>query len=152
MADFSASDRPGRGSPLAVAACGALLVVAAILPWAGLQASSDLIGGSVASDMRGVDDQTGLVALVAGLLAAVLGVAGAVGRRWIAALALVPGAAALVALIMFVSSPGDRFSVDLGGLLSIEPVLRPGWFAALAAALALTVFAALSVVRRRRTV
>lgn len=140
----------GRGYPLAVAACGALLVVAAILPWAGLQASSDLLGGSVAQDMRGVDDSAGVTALVAGLVAAVLGVAGAVGRRWLAGLAVVPGLAALVMLIVFVSSPGDRFSLDLGKVLSIEPVLRPGWFAALAAALAVTVFSVLSLVRLRR--
>lgn len=138
-----------RAYPIAVAGCGALLVVAAILPWAGIEASSDLLGGSVAHDVRGVDDQAGVYTLVAGLAAAVLGVAGLLGRPWLTALAAVPGLAALVVLIVFVTDPGESLSVDLGGLLSIEPVLRPGWFVALAAALAVTVLAPLSLVKRR---
>lgn len=138
-----------RAYPIAVAVCGALLVVAAILPWAGIEASSDLLGGSVAHNVRGVDDQAGVYTLVAGLAAAVLGVAGLLGPRWLTALAAIPGLVALVVLIVFVTDPGESLSVDLGGLLSIEPVLRPGWFVALAAALAVTVLSPLSLVKRR---
>lgn len=124
----------------------------AVLPWAGIEARSDLIRGGLSSDIRGVDDSFGVCALVAGLVALACGMAGVLARPRIAALAVVPGALATLVLVRFVTEmPGlpDRISVDLGGLLSIEPVIRWGWFAALASALAVTVLAVLALVRRQ---
>ncbi len=146
-----ARPRARRGYALAVAAAGALLAVCAVLPWAGLQATSSLIGGGVASDVRGVDDVFGVYALVAGLAALGCGLAGAMSRPRLAALAVVPGGAALAVLLMFVTESGgmrDRISVDLGDLLSIEPVIRAGWFAALACATAIVLLSLLALFRR----
>ncbi|WP_113702437.1 hypothetical protein [Nonomuraea lactucae] len=140
-----------RGYALAVAVAGASLVVSAILPWAGVEARSDLLGGGVSSGIRGVDAGLGVYTLVAGLAALALGVAGGLGRPWIAALAVVPGGLATALLVMFVADPrglADRVSLDLGRVLSVEPVIRYGWFAALAASLAVVLFAVLTVLRR----
>jgi len=43
----------------------------------------------------------------------------------------------------------ERVSIDLGRLLSVEPVIRFGWFAALASALAVIVLAVATLVRRQ---
>lgn len=142
-----------RGTALAVAVAAALLVCAAIMPWAGIEARSDLIGGGVSHDVRGIDVSTGVYTLIAGLAALGLGVAGVLGGRpRIASLAVIPGALATLLLVMFVSNPGtigDRLSIDLGNLLSIEPVIRFGWFAALACSVAIVVLSVLALTRRR---
>ncbi|MET7460497.1 hypothetical protein [Nonomuraea sp. NPDC005501] len=145
--------RGRRGYALAVSVAAALLVLCAVLPWAGIEARSDVIGGGLTSDVRGIDAAVGVYTLLAGLAALALGVAGLLGGRpWVAALAALPGAFATVLLVMFVADPGgvaDRVSLDLGGLLSVSPVIRYGWFAALASSLALILFAVLTVFRRR---
>ncbi|MFI6294382.1 hypothetical protein ACIBEJ_22520 [Nonomuraea sp. NPDC050790] len=145
--------RTRRGYALAVVAAGALLVVCAILPWAGLSARSDLIGAGVVRTVRGIDDAFGVYTLIAGLVAAGFGVAGLLtGRRPWAGLAALPGGVAAAVLVLFVTDPrgaGDRISVDLGGFLAIEPVLQYGWFAALGSALAVVVLAILSLLPRR---
>ncbi|MEU0572093.1 hypothetical protein ABZ297_42760 [Nonomuraea sp. NPDC005983] len=141
-----------RGYALAVLVAGAVLAICAVLPWAGIQASSDLIGGGVTRSLRGTDDRFGIYTLVAGLAAAALGLAGTLSRPRLAALAMIPGALAAVVLVMFISDPkdvGDRISIDLGGLLSIEPVIQYGWWAALASSLAVVVLAVLALVGRR---
>ncbi|MGN9837974.1 hypothetical protein ACTMTI_07620 [Nonomuraea sp. H19] len=143
--------RTRRGYALAVSVAGALLVCCAILPWAGLEARSALIGGGVANDMRGIDDAFGVYTLLAGLLALACGLAGVLTRPRLAALALVPGAAAVLVVVMFVthgSGLQDRISIDLGEVLSIAPVIRIGWFAALACSVAVVVLAALALFRR----
>ncbi|PZG13638.1 hypothetical protein C1J01_29300 [Nonomuraea aridisoli] len=149
----SASPRTGRGYPLAVTVAGALLMCCAVLPWAGLQATSSLIGGSVTGDVRGVDDVYGVYTLVTGLAAVACGVAGLRGHPRLAALAVVPGGVAVLLLVLFVSQGSglrDRVSIHLGDLLSIEPVIRFGWFAALASATAVVVLALLTLFHRRR--
>ncbi|MEV4895432.1 hypothetical protein AB0K48_39265 [Nonomuraea sp. NPDC055795] len=142
-----------RGYALAVVAAGALLVVCAILPWAGLSARSDLIGAGVVRTVRGIDDGFGVYTLIAGLVAGAFGLAGLMtGRRPWAGLAAIPGGVAAAVLVLFVAGPrdaGDRTSVDLGEFLTIEPVLQYGWFAALGSALAVVVFAVLSLLPRR---
>ncbi|GAA2303855.1 hypothetical protein GCM10010149_61790 [Nonomuraea roseoviolacea subsp. roseoviolacea] len=144
--------RGRRGYALAVSVAAALLVLCAVLPWAGIEARSEVIGGGLTSDVRGVDAGLGVFTLVAGLVALALGVAGLLGRRpWVAALAALPGAFATVLLVMFAADPGGvtgRVSLDLGGMLSVGPVIRYGWFAALASSLALVLFAVLAAARR----
>ncbi|GAA2862026.1 hypothetical protein [Nonomuraea rubra] len=147
-----AGRRVRRGYPLAVAAAGALLVFCAVLPWAAVQATSSLIAGGVVSDIRGIDDPLGVYTLVAGLVALGCGLAGLLSSHpRLAALAAVPGGVALVVLVRFVIAGGgnlrDRISFDLGGLLSIEPVIRFGWFAALGCALVLVVLSVLTLFR-----
>ena len=118
-------------------AAGLVLTGCVFLPWARIEARIEQLGRGVSQDVRGIDSAAGLYTLVAGLAAIAFGVAGLVGRRFFAILATVPGAAALLALITFVTSRsglGSRLSVDLG-VLRIEPILRPGWFLAAAAAL-----------------
>ncbi|MFC7720154.1 hypothetical protein [Nonomuraea recticatena] len=145
--------RPSRrGLAVAVVLTGLLLSFTALLPWAGVDARLDLLGAGLSQDVRGVDDPFGVYTLVAGLAAAVLGAAGALRGRLLTALAALPGAAACVLLVVYVADPrgiADRVSVDLG-MLSIEPGLRAGWFAALAAALAVTVLALLCLPRPPR--
>ncbi|SEF69278.1 hypothetical protein SAMN05444920_101391 [Nonomuraea solani] len=146
-----APPRTRRGYALAVAIAGALLVFCAVLPWAGLQATSSIIGGGVTSDVRGVDDPFGVYTLVAGLVALGCGLAGALSRPRVAALAIVPGGVAMLVLVRFLTEGSglrDRLSIDLGDLLSIEPVLRFGWFGALASALTVVVLSILALVRR----
>ncbi|MEO3802639.1 hypothetical protein [Nonomuraea sp. B1E8] len=146
-----ARPRARRGAPLGVVIAGALLMSCAVLPWAGVEARSELIGGAIADDVRGVDAAAGVYTLVAGLAALACGFAGVLGRPRLAALAAVPGGAAVVVLVSFVTgdrSLRDRVSVDLGDLLSIEPVIRFGWFAALASAVAVILLAVVALVRR----
>lgn len=151
--------RARRGLPLAVTAAGALLVICAVLPWAGLRAGSGLVGGlltgmtggTLTSEVRGVDDVYGVGTLVAGLAAVACGVAGLRGRPRLAALAVLPGGAAVLLVVLFVTEGNrlrDRISIRLGDLLSIEPVITFGWFAALASAVAVTVLAVLALLRR----
>ncbi|TMR99060.1 hypothetical protein [Nonomuraea basaltis] len=140
-----------RRYALAVTVAGALLVLCAILPWAGLEARSALIGGGVASDVRGIDDAFGVYTLIAGLAAVVCGLAGLLARPRLAALAVLPGAAAVSVVVMFLTSGSglrDRISIDLGEMLSIGPVVRFGWFAALACSVAVVVLSALALFRR----
>lgn len=147
----STHTRLGRGPAIAVLAAGALLTVCAILPWAGIQATSSLIGAGVASDVRGIDDPLGVYTLLAGLAALGCGVAGLIAHPRLAALAIVPGAVAVFVLVSYVvGSDGlrDRVSIHLGDLLSIEPVIRPGWFAALACAVATVLLSVVALVRR----
>ncbi|WP_431898229.1 hypothetical protein [Nonomuraea sp. bgisy101] len=150
MADTLA--RPSRrGVAVAVVLAGLLLALSALFPWAGIDARLEVLGAGVSQDVRGVDDPFGVYTLVAGLAAAALGVAGLLRGRLLTALAVLPGLVAAVLLVMYVADPrgiGDRVSVDLG-VLSIEPGLRPGWFAALAAALAVTTLALLALTRPR---
>lgn len=147
-----ARPRTRRGYALAVTAAGALLVFCAVLPWAGLQATSSLIGGGVANDVRGIDDPFGVYTLMAGMVTLGCGLAGMVARPRLAALAVIPGGLALVVLVMFISGDGgglrDRISLNLGELLSIEPVIRFGWFGALACALAIVLLSVLALFRR----
>ncbi|MFD1937282.1 hypothetical protein ACFSKW_38015 [Nonomuraea mangrovi] len=150
MADTLA--RPSRrGVAVAVVLAGLLLALSALFPWAGIDARLEVLGAGVSQDVRGVDDPFGVYTLVAGLAAAALGVAGLLRGRLLTALAVLPGLVAAVLLVMYVADPrgiGDRVFVDLG-VLSIEPGLRPGWFAALAAALAVTTLALLALTRPR---
>ncbi|MFC4112952.1 hypothetical protein [Nonomuraea zeae] len=155
MADYlqpaPARSRARRGYAIAVGAAGALLTVCAILPWAALEARSSLLGGAIAGSVRGVDDSFGVYTLIAGLAALACGLAGALAHPRLAALAVVPGAAAVLVVVLFViegSGIKDRFSIDLGDLLSVEPVIRFGWFAALASAVAVVVLSVLALVRR----
>lgn len=145
------SSRParvgGRRYAAGVTLAGAALVVCAVLPWSGVRASSALLG-AITSDTRGIDDMLGVYALLAGLAALGCGVAGLFARPRFAAVAAVPGALAMVVLVMFVSGPADRVSVELGGLLSIEPVIRYGWYASLASAFGVVLMAVLALVRR----
>ncbi|WP_336204744.1 hypothetical protein [Nonomuraea sp. LPB2021202275-12-8] len=153
MADYLSPVRPKRrGYALAVVLAGAMLVFCAILPWAGVEARSELIGGGVSNDIRGIDDVFGVYTLVSGLAALGCGVAGLLTRPRVAALAVLPGAVAALVLVLFVTDSAgirDRISIDLGRLLSIEPVIRYGWFAALTSAVAVVVLAVLALVRRR---
>ncbi|SDJ34090.1 hypothetical protein SAMN05421874_101493 [Nonomuraea maritima] len=151
------SRRARRGLPLAVTAAGALLVFCAVLPWAGLRATSGLVGGlltgmtsALTSEVRGVDDVYGVCTLIAGLAAVACGVAGLRGRPRLAALAVLPGGAAVLLVVLFVTegSRRDRISIRLGDLLAIEPVIAFGWFAALASAVTVTVLAVLALLRR----
>ncbi|MDA0636300.1 hypothetical protein OUY22_23000 [Nonomuraea sp. MCN248] len=140
-----------RGYAAGIALAGAALVLCAVLPWSGVQASSSVIGGTISSDTRGIDDVLGVYALLAGLAALGCGLAGLMARPRLAALAAVPGGLAMLVLVMFVSDPrgpADRVSLDLGELLSVEPVIRYGWYAALAAAFAVVLMAVLALVRR----
>lgn len=141
-----------RGLAVAVVLSGLLLAFTALLPWAGIDARFDLLGAGLSQDVRGVDDPFGVYTLVAGLAAAAFGVAGLLRGRFLTALAALPGATACALLVVYVADPrgiGDRVAVDLG-VLSIEPGLRAGWFAALAAALAVTVLALLCLTRAPR--
>src|SRR4029079_9389045 len=76
--DFQPAPATRRGYALGVVVGGAVLVGCAVLPWAGLEVRSDLIGGGLADDIRGIDDRFGVYTLVAGLIA--LGCGGAGGR------------------------------------------------------------------------
>lgn len=145
-----ARPRTRRGYALGVVAAGALLVFCAVLPWAALQATSSLIGGGLASDVRGIDDTFGVYTLVAGLVAVGCGLAGMFSYPRLTALAVVPGGVAVLVLVMFVTDGSglqDRVSIDLGELLSIEPVIRFGWFAALGCAVALVFLSILALLR-----
>ncbi|MFE3449139.1 hypothetical protein ACFXJ8_09405 [Nonomuraea sp. NPDC059194] len=150
MADTLA--RPSRrGVAVAVILAGMLLALTALLPWAGVDARLEALGAGISQDVRGVDDPFGVYTLVAGLAAAALGVAGLLRGRLLTALAALPGLAAAVLLVVYVADArgiADRVSVDLG-VLSIEPGLRPGWYAALGAALAVTALALLALPRPR---
>lgn len=141
--------RTRTGYVLAVAATGVLLVISTLLPWAGVEARSDIIGGGLSDDMRGIDGSYGIYTLVAGLAVVAFGVAGLMGRRRLAALAVLPAALAVLVLVMFLSDSTGGASLDFGRLLSIEPVIRFGWYAALASALAATLTSLLTL--RRRT-
>ncbi|MFC4005696.1 hypothetical protein ACFOY2_00580 [Nonomuraea purpurea] len=151
MGEQSVQPRTRRGPALAVVAAGALLVCCAVLPWAGLEARSDILGGGVASDIRGIDDAFGLYTLIAGLAALACGLAGVLTRPRLAALAAVPGGVAVVVLVLFLTQGNglrDRISVQLGDWLSIAPVIRGGWFGAMACALAVVVLAIVALLRR----
>jgi hypothetical protein len=140
-----------RGYALAVVVAGALLTFCAILPWAGLEARSELIGSGVASTIRGIDDTLGVYTLIAGLVALACGLSGVLAHPRLASLAVVPGAVAVLVLVMFVTGGNglqDRISIDLGSLLSVEPVIRFGWFAALASSLAVVALAVVALFRR----
>ncbi|MEV0232338.1 hypothetical protein [Nonomuraea sp. NPDC050786] len=149
--DFRSAPATRRGYALGVVVAGALLVGCAVLPWAGLEVRSDLIGGGLADDIRGIDDRFGVYTLVAGLVALGCGVAGLLTRPRVAALAALPGAAAVAVLVLFMTDGSglrDRISVDLGEVLSIGPVVKFGWFAALACSVAVVVLSVLALLRR----
>ncbi|MFI7125333.1 hypothetical protein ACIBQ1_06530 [Nonomuraea sp. NPDC050153] len=155
MADYlqSAPAKPTarRGYALAVVVAGALLVFCAVLPWAGLEVRSELIGGGLANDIRGIDDTYGVYTLVSGLVALGCGVAGLLTHPRVAALAALPGAVAAAVLVLFMtdgSGVRDRLSVDLGQVLSIGPTVKFGWFAAMGCAVAIVVLSVLALVRR----
>ncbi|SEL70000.1 hypothetical protein [Nonomuraea pusilla] len=148
-----APPRAGRGYALSVVLAGALLAFCAVLPWAGVEARSAVIGGAISSDVRGIDDAAGLWTLAAGLAVLAAGVAGLLSRPRVAALAALPAVLAAVLLVRFAAAPrqiGDRLSLDLGGLLSVQPVIRIGWYAALATAVAAVVLSVLALTRRAR--
>ncbi|MEQ4724797.1 hypothetical protein, partial [Nonomuraea sp. B19D2] len=108
-------------------------------------------GGALANDVRGIDDRFGVYTLLAGLVSLGFGVAGLLTRPRIAALAALPGAAAVAVLVLFMTDGGglrDRISVDLGEMLSIGPVVKFGWFAALGCSVAVVVLSVLALVRR----
>ncbi|MEU4572852.1 hypothetical protein ACBI99_26265 [Nonomuraea sp. ATR24] len=150
MADHLTPSPAGRLHAFAVMLAGGLLIFCVVLPWAGTQATSDLVGAGLSRDVRGIDDASGVWTLLAGLAAAGCGLAGLIGRPRVAALAALPGALAAVVLVLFVTGSAglpDRVSIDLG-FLSIEPVIRYGWFAALGASLAVVVLAVLALFRR----
>ncbi|WP_343950747.1 hypothetical protein [Nonomuraea longicatena] len=147
-----AERKPRRGYALAVVVTGALLVFCAALPWAGLEARSDLIDAGIGKSLRGVDAACGVYTLLSGVLAVMLGLATLVTRLPLTPLAAIPGLAAGVLLVVFVTNPDGHskgLTVALGDFLTIEPALKYGWFAALAAAVATTVFALFSLLPRR---
>lgn len=150
--DRVAEARAGsRGYAAGITLAGAVLALCAVLPWSGVRAGSAIIGGAITSDTRGIDDLLGVYALLAGVAAIGCGITGMLARPRLAAVAAVPGALAMLALVMFVSSPrgpADRVSLDVGELLSVEPVIRYGWYAALASAFAVVLLAVLTLVRR----
>ncbi|WP_049573196.1 hypothetical protein [Nonomuraea sp. SBT364] len=152
MADNLMPSPTGRLFAVAIMLAGGLLVFCAVLPWAGLQATSELVGAGVTRDVRGIDDTFGVWTLIAGLVAIAFGLAGLLTRPRVAALAALPGALATLVLVLFVTDSAgfqDRVSIDLGRFLSIEPVIRYGWFAALASSLAVVLLALLALARRR---
>ncbi|GIH77541.1 hypothetical protein [Planobispora longispora] len=147
---------PGRALPIALVAAGALLVVAAFLPWAGFKADIVFVG-SVSERIRGVDDWSGVLALISGVVATALGamaatgVAGAANGRRLTALATLPGAITALILMIFLSDPQGRAenaSIDIGGLVKVQPTVEYGWFVALAAALAVAALGITALVRR----
>ncbi|MEW9547996.1 hypothetical protein [Nonomuraea sp. NPDC050783] len=144
--------RAARGYPLAVTAVAALLVFCAILPWSGVEARVGLFGAGISGDVRGIDDGLGVYALLAGLAALACGLAGLLAHPRLAALAVLPGGVAVAVTLMFQlqgSGLRDRVSVHLG-VLSVTPVTRAGWFAALACALVLVILGLLALFRRAR--
>lgn len=147
-----ARPRVRRGYPLAIAATGALLMFCAVLPWSGWQATSNLIDAGVATDMRGIDHAFGVYTLMAGLVALGCGLAGLLSSRpRLAALAVVPGGVALPLVLRYPPGGGglhDLFAFELGDMISIAPVIRFGWFAALGCALAVVVLSVLALLRR----
>ncbi|MBG0816003.1 hypothetical protein [Planomonospora sp. ID82291] len=150
MADLTTPASPNRIAPVGVIAGGALLVVAAFLPWAGVRADIAVLG-SLSQNVRGVDDWSGILALIGGTMAAVIGVAG--GDRPFTALAALPGAVTTAVLLVFLSDPqgrGRNASFTVGDLVRVEPTVEYGWFVALAAALAVTGFAATALASGRR--
>ncbi|MGW4801434.1 hypothetical protein ACWEPC_54350, partial [Nonomuraea sp. NPDC004297] len=99
-----ARPRVRRGHALAVTAAGALLVFCSVLPWAGVEATSSLIPGAVADDVRGIDDPYGVYTLMAGLVVLGCGLAGLLSAfPRLAALAAVPAGVAMVTLLRFVT-------------------------------------------------
>ncbi|MBG0828943.1 hypothetical protein HS041_14305 [Planomonospora sp. ID67723] len=140
----------GRTLPVAVIVAGALLVVTAFLPWAGIRADIVVIG-SVSERIRGVDDWPGVLAMVSGTVAAALGVMAVMNDRRFTALAALPGAITVLVLLVFLSDPQGRAesaSIDIGGLVRVQPTVEYGWFAALAAALALSMLGIAALLRR----
>jgi len=145
-----AKPRTRRGYALAVSVAGALLVCCTVLPWAGIDAKIDLIGSGLTTDVRGVDDAFGMYTLVAGLVAVACGLAGLLGHPRLAALAAVPGAVAVPAVVMFATQGSGlqgRISIDVG-VVSVAQAIRFGWFAALACALVVAVLGILALFRR----
>ena len=149
MSDYTTpKPRTRRGFAFGVVVAGALLMVCAVLPWAGVEARSEFIGSGISNDMRGVDQSYGIYTMVAGLAALAFGAAGLVNRRWLASLAAIPGALAVLVLVMFLSNSSGSASLEFGRLLSVEPVIRFGWYAALASSVAVILTALLSLIRR----
>ncbi|GIH98540.1 hypothetical protein [Planobispora takensis] len=151
------SPASGRALPIAVAAAGALLVVAAFLPWAGIRADIVFVG-SVSERIRGVDDWSGVLALISGIAATALGAVAATGVTGVAngrrftALATLPGVITVLVLLVFLSDPlgrAEQASIDLGGLMRVQPTVEYGWFVAFAAALAVTALGITALLLRR---
>ncbi|MFC4059464.1 hypothetical protein ACFOWE_14245 [Planomonospora corallina] len=141
---------PSRIAPVGVIATGALLVVAAFLPWAGVRADVVVIG-SFSESVRGVDDWSGVLALFSGAAAVIIGIAGR--ERPFTALAALPGAITVAVLLVFLSDPqgrGRSASLAIGDIVRVEPTIEYGWFVALAAALAVTGFGLAALAAGRR--
>ncbi|MEV0585951.1 hypothetical protein [Nonomuraea sp. NPDC050310] len=138
-----------RTSAFAVALAGGLLVLSTTTPWMAVEAGVGLFRGGLSATTRGLEDPLGLYTLLAGLAAAALGVAGLLTRRrWLTALAALPGAGATALVVSYVAGRSD-VGLDLG-YITVGSVLRPGWYGALGCALAVVLFAVLAISRRSR--
>lgn len=136
-------------------AMGAALAVTAFLPWTGFTASTDQpstgLGSGAVYNFPGIDSVSGVCTLMAGASTAALGCAELLTRRRLTALTVIPGVLAVLALVFFAIRSGGfaTLMADDPWASWHEPALRPGWFVALVTALAVIVFAALSLTRRR---
>lgn len=132
---------------------GAGLAVSPLLPWAGVRAEMPLLGRGVGASVIGFDDASGWFVCAAGVVAAVLGVAGMTRGRAFTGFAVIPGAAGTLALAVFVNRPERLLdlSVTIAGLVRVQPRIEYGWFAGLAASILISVLAAITLLRRRST-
>lgn len=135
-----------------VALAGAGLAVSPSLPWAGVEAEVPVLGRGLGVSVLGFEDAAGWYVFAAGVVAAVLGVAGAVSGRPFAGFALIPGAAGTLALATFLNRPGRLMdlSVTVSGLVRVQPQVEYGWFVGLGAAVLVSAFAAIPLLRRRQ--
>jgi hypothetical protein len=130
---------------------GAGLAVSPLLPWAGLRADMPVLGRGIGTSVIGFDDAAGWFVCAAGLLAAALGVAGVTRGRAFTAFAVVPGAAATLALAVFINRPERLLdlSVTIAGLVRVHPRIEYGWFVGLGASVLISLLAAITLFRRR---
>jgi hypothetical protein len=142
---------PGRGLAAGVVLMGAALAVSPLLPWAGISADVPLIGQNFGTSLHGYEDAAGWFVMAAGVLAAVLGVAGITRGRAFTGFAIVPGAAATLAMAIFLGAPRTQadFSLSIPGLVEVHPQVEYGWFAGIGASILITVLAAGTLFRRR---
>ena len=106
-----------------VVLAGSALAVSPLLPWAGVRAEVPLLGRGLGVSVLGFDDTSGWFVFGAGVVAAVLGVAGLLsGGRAVTGLALIPGAAGTLALAVFLDRPEhgrERFIEEVLSFLAV---------------------------------
>ncbi|MEV5409458.1 hypothetical protein AB0K60_11565 [Thermopolyspora sp. NPDC052614] len=132
---------------------GAGLAVSPLLPWAGVRAEVPVLGRGLGTSVLGFDDAAGWFVCVAGVVAAVLGVAGLTHGRAFTGFAIVPGAAGALALAVFINRPERLLdlSVTIAGLVRVGPRIEYGWFVGLGASILINVLAAIALFRRQRS-